>query len=195
MHGNLVQMKGLVRKGEDLKQYVELLRGKSTTYKVLKKEVHNMATEYEVLVRTLQLLEQKETGNGTFRDSKASDIFTDANITSEDEVIQRSQHMLQELVNGTNIISAAPQSNKQSNLVEFGSISTVTSNGQEDSQIHLKKVWQQISELDMKLQEEQAKVAPFIKQLKNVRATLHDNEVAHANQQRNFIDMSLAYQR
>lgn len=54
-----IQVKGSVRRGEDLKQYVELLRGKSITYKVLKKEMDDMAAEYGVLLRTQQLLERQ----------------------------------------------------------------------------------------------------------------------------------------
>lgn len=64
-----------MRRGEDLKQYVELLRGKSATYKALKKELDDKATDYGVLVRTKRLLEQQAAGDAdvsTFEDGSAA---------------------------------------------------------------------------------------------------------------------------
>lgn len=58
-----------------------------------------------------------------------------------------------------------------------------------------KKVWQQISQLDMQLQEHRAKVAPLFKQLKEARATLQDLEVQHVEQEGHFTKISLAYER
>lgn len=62
------EVKGTVRRGEDLKQYVELLRNKSTMYKEFKKEIDEMAAEYGVLLRTQQLLEQQAIGVPNFVD-------------------------------------------------------------------------------------------------------------------------------
>lgn len=62
------EVKGTVRRGEDLKQYVELLRNKSTVYKEHKKEIDEMAAEYGVLLRTQQLLEQQAIGVPNFDD-------------------------------------------------------------------------------------------------------------------------------
>lgn len=62
------EVKGTVRRGEDLKQYVEVLRNKSTMYKEFKKEIDEMIAEYGVLLRTQQLLEQQAIGVPDFVD-------------------------------------------------------------------------------------------------------------------------------
>lgn len=165
-----------MRRGEELKLYIELLRGKSTTYKALKKKVDNMATEYNVLVRTQQLLEQKVACNND-------------STTAEYEVIQC---MLQQQANL--IDTVAFESNELFKQVPISNFKA-TNDEHQDLQLQSKKVWQKISELDQKLQEKQAKVLFLTKQLKDVRATLHNIEVQHVEQQSHFIDLSLAYER
>lgn len=95
-------MKGSVRRGDDLKQYVEALRGKSTTYKALKKELDDIVAENGVLVRTQHLLEHQlsaahSIGSGA---NLGDNIFItnsddDANTTAKmQQVIQRTYNML-----------------------------------------------------------------------------------------------------
>jgi prefoldin subunit 5 len=55
----VVQVKSSVRTGEDFKQYVELLRRKSSTYKARKQEMDNMIDKHTKLLHTQQLLEQQ----------------------------------------------------------------------------------------------------------------------------------------
>jgi chromosome segregation ATPase len=178
VHG-VIQVKGSVRRGEELKLYVELLRGKSTTYKALKKEVDDMATEYNVLVRTQQLLEQKVACNND-------------STTAEYEVIQCIQRMLQQQAN--RIDTVAFESNELFKQMPTSNFKA-TNNEHQDLQPQSKKVWQKISKLDKKLQEKQAEVLSLTKQLKDVRAILHNIEVQHVEQQSHFIDLSLAYER
>ncbi|EFJ32322.1 hypothetical protein SELMODRAFT_407722 [Selaginella moellendorffii] len=52
-------VKGTVLRGEELKQFVESLRAKSITYRTMKKEIDDMATEFGVLRRTLQVLQHQ----------------------------------------------------------------------------------------------------------------------------------------
>lgn len=52
-------MRGSIRRGEDLKQYVEVLRNKSSKYKIVKKELDDMAMENENLLRSQHLLEHE----------------------------------------------------------------------------------------------------------------------------------------
>ncbi|EFJ20932.1 hypothetical protein SELMODRAFT_418026 [Selaginella moellendorffii] len=53
------KVKGTVLRGEELKQFVESLRAKSITYRTMKKETDDMATEFGALRRTLQILQHQ----------------------------------------------------------------------------------------------------------------------------------------
>jgi hypothetical protein len=71
-----VQVKSSVRTGEDFKQYVELLRRKSSTYKAQKQEMDNMTDKYTKLLHTQQLLEQQ------IIDLKPQCVATNSNLLS-----------------------------------------------------------------------------------------------------------------
>jgi chromosome segregation ATPase len=183
---SIEEVKGSVRRGEDLKQYVEALRGKSATYKALKKELDDIAAENGVLVRTQHLLEHQlaAVAHGTaasFPDDVLPSNSDDDGSTSAElhEVIQRIRVMLAQ---------QQQTQDEQSKLPENAS-----SDGQDIMQS--KRAWQKISELDMKLQENRAQVGPLSNQLKEARASLQDLEVQHTERQNHFSDMSLAYER
>ena len=190
-----MQVKGSVRKGEELKQYVELLRGKSATYKALKEEMDDMSVEYGVLMRTQQLLEQQIACHEIDGDSVAYSSFNDSNLSVEYEVIQCTRRLMQQQANGNNIITIESRSNEHIKSDELAPYSNNTSNGQQDLKLQSKKIWQEIGELDLKLHNQRVKVAPLLKKLKDVQATLHDIEVQHAEQQCYFLNMSIAYER
>ncbi|KAH8940021.1 hypothetical protein BDL97_15G066000 [Sphagnum fallax] len=75
------EVKSSVRTGEDFKQYVELLRRKSSTYKARKQEMDNMTDKYTKLLHTQQLLEQQ------IIDSKPQCVAhsTNSNLLSGDD--------------------------------------------------------------------------------------------------------------
>ncbi|XP_073387818.1 intraflagellar transport protein 81 isoform X8 [Physcomitrium patens] len=165
---SIEEVKGSVRRGEDLKQYVELLRGKSATYKALKKELDDKATDYGVLVRTKRLLEQQAAGDAdvsTFEDGSAA-VY---------ELIQCTQRQLE-----------------QQDEISVDDSATNSSEGHEKM---CKNVWKRIAELDTKLQEQRAKVAPLLKQLKEVRTTLQDIETKNAEREEKFTETSTVSKR
>ncbi|KAG0618377.1 hypothetical protein M758_4G058900 [Ceratodon purpureus] len=183
---SIEEVKRSVRRGEELKQYVELLRGKTATYKTLKKEVDDMTNEYDILIRTQQLLEQQVTCHEIAMDQKAKYICENGSNTAEYELIRRTKCMLQQQANGPSIASE---------LSNFANKPPIDNILEQDLQIQSKKVWQHISELNMKLEDQRAEVAPLRKQLKDVRTILDKIEAQHNEQQSNFTNLSLAYER
>lgn len=75
------------------------------------------------------------------------------------------------------------------------SVDDSATNSSEGHEKMCKNVWKRIAELDTKLQEQRAKVAPLLKQLKEVRTTLQDIETKNAEREEKFTETSTVSKR